>query len=152
MPLNLRNFTDAVTITSNSGASVDINLNTSTITLTQRSLVHYSYQFSVVINAIDGGPITDGASRLFRAWFTVNGNNTNHYGYDTGTYTNNPESTTIGGTYASGFYYLSGNGYVELPAGTHNFTLTARGFGGSFGFQMVFGETNYDSIQAIIHR
>ena len=152
MPLNLRNFTNEVSITSTTGASVDRDLNTSTITLTQRSLVEYSYQFSVTITKADGTPLVDGAARLYRAWFTVNGDNANHYGYDTGTYTNNPDVESPGGTYAAGFYYLSGTGYVELPAGTHSFKLTARGFGGGFDFQMKFGTTTFDSIQAVIHR
>ncbi|SCX90907.1 hypothetical protein SAMN05192588_0214 [Nonlabens sp. Hel1_33_55] len=149
MPLNLRDFTPGVTITSNNGSGVETNLNTSTITLTQPSLVQYSYQFSVGVNRSNGGVITDGAPRLFRAWFTVNGDNANHYGYDTGTYTNRASAN---GTYASGFYYLSGSGYVELPAGTHSFTLSALGFGADFDFRMRFGETTFDSIQAVIHR
>ncbi|PRP67054.1 hypothetical protein [Nonlabens agnitus] len=152
MLLNLRDFTNEVVITSNDGSSQDIDLNTSSITLTQRSLVHYSYQFSVVITRADGTALTDGASRLFRAWFTVDGDNTNHYGYNTGTYTNNPDVNNASGTYASGFYYLNGSGYVELDAGTHNITLTARGFGAGFDFRMRFGTTTYDSIQAVVHR
>lgn len=152
MPLNLRDFTPEVVLTSADGAVKDVDLNTSSITLTQRSLVHYSYQFSVAVTRADGTALTDGASRLFRAWFTVNGDNANHYGYNTGTYTNNPDAASASGTYASGFYYLSGNGYVELPAGTHTLKLTARGFGAGFDFQMRFGTTTYDSIQAVVHR
>jgi hypothetical protein len=152
MPLNLRDFTNEVTLTSSDGAEKDVDLNTSTITLTQRSLVHYSYQFSLTVTRANGNAITDGASRLFRGWFTVNDDNTNHYGYNTGAYTNNPDVGNVSGIYASGFYYLSGNGYVELAAGTHSLKLTARGFGGTFDFQMKFGTTAYDSIQAVIHR
>lgn len=152
MPINLRDFTEAVTITSNDGSIRDVNMNTSTITLTQRSLVHYSYQFSVAVTRANGNALTDGASRLFRAWFTVDGDTNNHYGYSTGTYTNNPDLLSVSGTYASGYYYLSGSGYVELDAGTHNLTLTARGFGAGFDFRMRFGETTYDAIQAVVHR
>ncbi|WP_055413364.1 hypothetical protein [Nonlabens sp. YIK11] len=150
MPLNLRNPIPETSVSSSTGATVDTNLNTSTIVLTQRSLVHYTYQFSVTLRRFDGTAITDGASRLYRSWFEVNSDTSNHYGYDTGTYTNNPSAPS--GTYASGFYYLSGSGYVELPAGTHTITLKTRVLGGSYDYDVRFGGTTFDSIQAVIHR
>jgi hypothetical protein len=138
MPLNLDNFLGTGGfIGSTTGAAVMSELNSSTVTLTQPSLVHYTYQFSVTVTRENGTALTDGASRLFRSWFTVNSNNSKRYAFDTGTYTNNPGN---GGnpTFASGFYYLSGSGYVQLPAGTHTFKLFGLGFGGSFDFRMTF--------------
>lgn len=153
MPLNLTDFLGVgATFGSASGDGLTALINESTITLTQRSLVHYTYQYSVSISKENGSAITDGAPRLFRSWFTVNTDTANRHGFDTGTYTNSPESTTGNKTYASGFYYLSGSGYVELPAGTHTLKLYSFGFGGSFDYRLTLGETTFESIQAVIHR
>jgi hypothetical protein len=100
-------------------------------------------------------PIVDGASRLYRSFVSVNGS-ANHIAMATGTYTNNPDTASPGGTYASGFYYLSGNGYIQLPAGTHTINLSALGFGGgnngNFSYKMTFGETPIERFQVVVHR
>tara|TARA_R110002020_G_scaffold296658_1_gene512257 strand:+ start:20656 stop:22410 length:1755 start_codon:yes stop_codon:yes gene_type:complete len=150
MPVNAIDFTPAITATSSSGDGIQTQMYQTTITLTQESLVNISYQFSVTISAANGGPIVDGASRLFRSGVIID-NSTTYLAYDTGTYTNNPGSNT-GGTYASGYYYLNGSGYAQLNAGTHTLTLYARSFGGSFGYSMIFGETNQDRFQVVIQR
>jgi len=95
-------------------------------------------------------PIVDGASRLFRSYVSVNGS-TDYIALSTGTYTNNPKTGTSG-TYAAGYYYLSGNGYVQLPAGTHTLNLTAMGFGGNFAYKMIFGESTIERFQVVVHR
>ncbi|HET8884857.1 MAG TPA: hypothetical protein VFM70_00740 [Salinimicrobium sp.] len=150
MAVNELDFLDATTMSSWSGNGDTDVIYTTQITLTQESLVHINYQFSVSISRYNGDALTDGASRLFRSGVLINGGSF-HLGYDTGTYTNNPDSDG-GGTFASGFYYLSGNGYAQLPAGTHTISLDVMGFGGSFDFEMVFGETNQDLFQVVVHR
>jgi hypothetical protein len=157
MLVNKPNFTPGFIFSSIDGSGLTGTLDASTFNLTQRSLVHYTYQISITVRRENGNPIVDGASRLFRTWFTVDGNYTNHYGYDTGTYTNNP-GVVMDKSYASGFYYLSGSGYVELAAGSHTINLMGLTYGGKgatkdgFDYQITFGETTYDSIQAVIHR
>lgn len=160
MPLNVVDFIayPGVAITSNTGAGISADLYNTSITLTQESLVQVNYQMSVQLTMPNGeGPIVDGASRLYRSWVEVNGETT-HIAYSTGTYTNNPSEQ--GGSFASGYYYLSGSGYVQLPAGTHNLKLRALGFGGEkilppttgFGYQIIFGQTAHDRFQVIVHR
>ncbi|NCT17480.1 MAG: hypothetical protein COZ75_02690 [Flavobacteriaceae bacterium CG_4_8_14_3_um_filter_34_10] len=155
MPISVLDFIPApgITVTSATGSGVFTNLYTTSITLTQESLVQVNYQMSVQITMNDGtSPVVDGASRLYRSWVEVNGAAT-HIGYDSGTYTNNP--TNPGGTYAAGYYYLSGSGYVQLAAGTHTFQLrglTFAGDGGGFGYQITFGQTTHDRFQVIVHR
>lgn len=158
MPLNNVNFLGGgLSITSVTGAGVTISLFDTTINLTQESLVHINYQFSVQITRSNGtDPIVDGASRLFRSYVSVNGSS-DYIAVDTGTYTNNPDGTSTSGTYAAGYYYLSGNGYVQLPAGSHTINLSALGFGGgnserSFDFRMRFGETSMENFQVVVHR
>ena len=156
MPVNRVDFltgnNNTVTSGFNTGASVDRLLLTETITLTQTSLVQVIYFYSVSITRRNGDAITDGAPRLFRGWVTIN-NTAEHLAYDTGTYTNghdpDPNSQS---NYAAGYYYLNGTSYVELPAGTHTFRLYGRGFGSQFDFQMIFGASNYDRFQIIVHR
>ncbi|MCZ4317391.1 hypothetical protein O4H26_00130 [Aequorivita viscosa] len=152
MPVNNLNFLgNGVAISSNSGSGVTRSLLNSTINLTQESLVHVNYQFSVQITMPDGTtPVVDGASRLYRSYVTVNGSS-NQIAIATGTYTNNPTSSG-GGTYASGYYYLSGSGYIQLPAGSHSINLSVLGFGGNFGYRMVFGETDIENFQVVVHR
>ena len=152
MPINDLNFLGTgVSIVDNTGAGVVKSLHDRTITLTQESLVHVTYQFSVQITMPDGvAPIVDGASRLFRSYVSVNGS-TDYIALSTGTYTNNPKAGGSG-TYAAGYYYLSGNGYVQLPAGTHTLNLTAMGFGGNFAYKMIFGESTIERFQVVVHR
>ncbi len=155
MPVNAVDFIPfpGIAVTSATGSGVITNLYNTTITLTQESLVKVNYQMSIQITMDDGtAPVVDGAARLYRSWVEVNGAAT-HIAYDTGTYTNNP--ATPGGTYAAGYYYLSGSGYVQLPAGTHNLQLrglTFAGDGGGFGYQITFGQTAHDRFQVIVHR
>jgi hypothetical protein len=155
MPINLRNFLNpGITISASNGASQIQLLNDSNITLTQPSLVHYSYQVSVSIANATGNAIVDGAPRLYGSFAILNDDGSNYEAYATGTYTNAHVTTTPGTTttYASGFYYLNGSGYLELPAGTHNLKLFGFGFGGQFGYSMNFGTTPFETIQAVIHR
>lgn len=155
MPVNAVDFIPApgIAATSATGAGIITDLYSTTITLTQESLVQVNYQMSIQITMNNGtSPVVDGASRLYRSWVEVNGATT-HIAYDSGTYTNNPASP--GGTYAAGYYYLSGSGYVQLPAGTHNLQLrglTFAGDGGGFGYQITFGQTTHDRFQVIVHR
>jgi len=152
MPVNLVDFINpAILVTSTNGAGVSGNIRTETINLTQESLVHVSYQFSVQITRSNGSALTDGAARLFRAGVLVDADPI-HLGYSTGTYTNNPDVDATNSIYASGYYYLSGSGYVQLPAGSHTFTLDFLGFGASYDFQMTLGETNQDRFQIVVHR
>ncbi|WP_028376476.1 hypothetical protein [Leeuwenhoekiella sp. MAR_2009_132] len=149
MPVNEYNFTTGVNVSSSSGAGASTNLYTSTITLTQASLVFINYQFSAQLFRSDGSAITDGKPRLFRGWVEVNGDSTKPYAFDTGTYANRPDSN---GTYANGFYYLSGSTYVQLPAGTHTIRLYGLGFGGNFDFLVRFGGTDFEQFQIIVQR
>jgi len=148
MPINVIDFLSTTTISSN-GGGVTADLYTTSITLTQESLVHIVYQFSVAITRKNGDVIVDGASRLFRSGILVNSDPV-HLGYSTGTYTNNPGGTS--GTFASGYYYLHGSGYVQLAAGTHTIKLDVLGFGGDFDYKMWFGETNQDRFQVVVSR
>ncbi|PKP25593.1 MAG: hypothetical protein CVU03_06960 [Bacteroidetes bacterium HGW-Bacteroidetes-2] len=155
MPINVLDFipNPGISATSATGAGIVTNLYTTSVTLSQESLVQVNYQMSVQITMNDGtSPVVDGASRLYRSWVEVNGTAT-HIGYDSGTYTNNP--TTAAGTYAAGYYYLSGSGYIQLAAGTHTLQLrglTFAGDGGGFGYQIIFGQTAHDRFQVIVHR
>ncbi|PHQ28312.1 hypothetical protein [Leeuwenhoekiella nanhaiensis] len=145
---------NAVISDSNTGAAKDILLLTKTITLTQASLVEMKYMYSVSVSRRNDAVITDGAPRLYRGWITVNGG-TEHFAYDSGTYNQAHTSTGGGGsttTYAAGFYYLNGSSYVQLPAGTHTFRLYGRGFGADFDYKMIFGESDHDRFQLIVHR
>ena len=153
MPINDLNFLGTgVIVTSTTGDGIFTSLLDKSIILTQESLVHINYQLSVQITMPDGtSPIVDGASRLFRSFVSVNGS-LNYVAVATGTYTNNPEVASPGGTYASGYYYLSGNGYVQLPAGTHSLNLSVLSFGGSFAYRMIYGETAIERFQVIVHR
>ncbi|PHR90055.1 MAG: hypothetical protein COA80_16565 [Leeuwenhoekiella sp.] len=151
MPINAVDFLPTTIATSNTGAGVSGTLYSRTLTLTQESLVHITYQFSVSITRSNGNALTDGASRLFRSGVLVNSDPV-HYAFSTGTYTNNPDSNASNSIYAAGNYYLSGEGYVQLPAGTHTLTLDFLGFGASYDFRMVLGETNEDRFQVIVHR
>lgn len=153
MPINDLNFLgNGVTVSSQTGEGVFTSLLDRNVTLTQESLIHINYQFSIQVTMPDGtSPIVDGASRLFRAFVSINGS-PDYVAVATGTYTNNPEIANPGGTYASGYYYLSGNGYIQLPAGTHSINLTALSFGGSFAYRMIFGETPIERFQVIVHR
>ncbi|RXG11335.1 hypothetical protein DSM03_1183 [Leeuwenhoekiella aestuarii] len=149
MPVNEYNFTTGNTVNSSTGAGVNTTLYNTSITLSQNSLVFINYQFSVQLFRNDGSTITDGKPRLFRGWIEVDGDNTRPYGYDTGTYANRPDTN---GTYANGFYYLSGSTYVQLTPGTHTINLFGRGFGGNFDFQIIFGGTNFDHFQVVVQR
>lgn len=160
MPINRVNFLtgtgNSITSDNNTGNSKDRLLLTETVTLTQKSLVQLIYFYSVSASRRDGSAISDGAPRLFRGWITVN-DGAEHYAYDTGTYANAHSSGGGGGgggttVYAAGFYYLNGTSYVELPAGTHTLKLYARGFGADFDYKFVFGESDYDRFQVIVHR
>ena len=155
MPVQAVDFipSPGIAVTSATGGGVITDLYNTTINLTQESLVHVNYQMSIQITMDDGTtPVVDGASRLYRSWVEVNGDTT-HIAYDSGTYTNNPSEP--GGTYAAGYYYLSGNGYIQLPAGTHTLQLkglTFAGNGGGFGYQITFGQTAHDRFQVIVQR
>mgnify|MGYP003631279333 CR=1 FL=1 len=151
MAINAVDFLPRTTAISNTGAGVSGTIYSREISLTQESLVHISYQFSVSITRSGGGAVTDGASRLFRSGVLINADPT-HYAFSTGTYTNNPDTNATNSVYAAGNYYLSGDGYVQLPAGTHTLNLEFLGFGASYDFQMVLGETNEDRFQVIVHR
>ena len=54
--------------------------------------------------------------------------------------------------YASGNYYLSGSGYITLPAGTHNLYLDFSAFGASYDYNMTIGQTDQDRFQVVVHR
>ncbi|MCC4212862.1 hypothetical protein [Leeuwenhoekiella parthenopeia] len=149
MPVDVYNFTTGNTISSSNGGGVTTTLYTSTFTLTQQSLVFINYQFSAQLFRNGGGAITDGKPRLFRGWVEVNGDTNRPLAYDTGTYANRPDSS---GTYANGFYYLSGSTYVQLPAGTHTVRLFGLGYGGNFDYQILFGGTDYEHFQIIVQR
>lgn len=158
MPINEVNFLpgSGISVQSNTGEGLFTDLYSTTITLTQESLVHITYHFSVQLTRANGvDPIVDGASRLYRSWIEVNGD-PNYIAFDTGTYTNNPDVESPGGTYASGYYYLAGSGYAQLPAGTHTIDLRALTFaggnGGVFDYRIIFGETNMDRLQVVVHR
>ncbi len=149
MPVDAYNFTTGNTISSSNGGGVTTTLYTSTFTLTQQSLIYINYQFSAQLFRNGGGAITDGKPRLFRGWVEVNGDANRPMAYDTGTYANRPDSN---GTYANGFYYLSGSTYVQLPAGTHTVRLFGLGYGGTFDYQILFGGTDYEHFQIIVQR
>ncbi|MGO4912667.1 hypothetical protein [Leeuwenhoekiella sp. W20_SRS_FM14] len=155
MPVNRVNFltgtNNSVTSDSGTGASKDRLLLTETITLSQKSLVQLIYFYSVSITRRDGNAIVDGAPRLYRGWITVN-DGAEHFAYDTGTYTNANGGNGGPTVYAAGYYYLNGTSYVELPAGTHTFKLYGRGFGAEYDYKMIFGESDYDRFQVIVHR
>src|SRR5690554_1248877 len=157
MPINDLNFLgDGVVVSSTSGDGITADLLNKSITLTQESLVHISYQFSVQITmpTTNQGkylPVVDGASRLYRSYVSINGSE-NYIALSSGTYTNNPEVGSPGGTYAAGYYYLAGDGYVQLPAGTHTINLSALAFGAGFGYRMIFGETPIERFQVVVHR
>ncbi|MAO10634.1 MAG: hypothetical protein CMC07_07070 [Flavobacteriaceae bacterium] len=157
MPINEINFIPSgISVQSSTGEGLFTDLYSTTITLTQESLVHVTYHFSIQLTRANGiDPIVDGASRLYRSWIEVNGD-PNYIAFDTGTYTNNPDVESPGGTYASGYYYLAGSGYAQLPAGTHTIDLRALTFaggnGGAFDYRVIFGETSMDRIQLVVHR
>lgn len=149
MPVNDYNFSNGSTVTSNNGNGVTTTLHTRTITLTQESLIFVNYQYSVELARSNGTPITDGKPRMFRGWIEVNGDNTRPYAYDTGTYANRPDSN---GTYANGWYYLSGSSYIQLGPGTHTIRLFGLGFGGDFDFSIRFAYSNFDHFQIVVQR
>lgn len=150
-PINLVDFINpAISIQSDAGDGVFADIETVTINLTQESLVQVNYQMSVDITRHDGTHITDGATRLYRSWVEVNGAAT-HIAYDSGTYNNN----NLTGPYANENYYLNGNGYIQLPAGTHELKLRVLGFGGGAGthsYRLTFGESNNDRLLISVHR
>lgn len=150
-PVNLVDFINpAISIESATGEGVFANIHTADITLTQASIVQVNYQLSVDITRHDGTHITDGASRLFRSWVEVNGAAT-HIAYDSGTYNNNNAT----GPYANENYYLSGTGYIQLPAGTHQLQLRVLGFGGGGGthsYRFTLGNSVNDRFIVTVHR
>lgn len=155
MPVNLVDFiTPNVTVTSATGTGITTDVQTVNITLTQPSLVQVNYQMSVDITMHDDSQITDGASRLYRAWVEVNGTAT-QIAYDTGAYNSRPNSA---GSDANTGYYLSGNGYVQLGAGSHTLLLRVLAFAGdsggtgSFGYKMIFGGDTTDRLTVTVHR
>lgn len=154
MPVNINDFINEIEIRSNNGAGNTLELYSTTITLSQQSLVEVIYQMGVGITTYNRQPVTDGAARMYRGWFTVN--NGVRLGLDTGTYTNNPDNSDPNGdgipTYASGLYFLGGSGFVQLPPGTHTIRVYGLGFGGEFGYTMTYGGGNGDNFQIIVHR
>lgn len=146
---NQENFLNpGVTIQDSNGTGVIVDLQTININLTQASLVQINYQMSVDITLANGNQIIDGASRLYRSWVEVNGPAT-HIAYDSGSYNCRPDTV---GTYVNTGYYLSGSGFIQLPAGNHTLVLKAMGFGGSFGYRIVFGSTDTDRLTVTVHR
>lgn len=151
-PINMVDFINpAISIQSAAGEGVFSDIETVTINLTQESLVQVNYQMSVDVTQHDGTQIVDGATRLFRSWVEVNGAAT-HIAYDSGTYNNNH----LTGPYANENYYLNGNGYIQLPAGTHELKLRVLGFaggaGGTHSYRLTFGANNNDRLLISVHR
>ena len=151
MAVNDVDFLQGRNVSSSSGAGQRLEIYNKQVVLTQESLVQINYQFSVSVSRFNGNALTDGASRLFRSRVRIN-NDPFALAYCTGTYTNNPDTNASNNIYASGFYYLSGSGYITLPAGTHNIYLDFAAFGASYDYNMAIGETDQDRFQIIVHR
>lgn len=151
MPVNEINFLgNGVVLSSRYGDGVTRSLYTRSITLTQESLICVNYQLSVQITNYDNGPIVDGGSRLFRSYISID-DSLDYIGVATGNYTNYSTAGT-GGTYASGYFYLSGTGYIKLAAGTHSINLSSLGFGGDFGYKIIIGESDIERFQVVVQR
>lgn len=151
-PINLVDFINpAISIQSATGEGVFQDIETVTINLTQESLVQVNYQMSVDVTRHDGTQIVDGATRIYRSWVEVNGATT-HIAYDSGTYNNN----NLTGPYANENFYLNGNGYIQLPPGTHELRLRVLGFGGGSGgthsYRLRFGASDNDRLLISVHR
>ena len=118
----------SVNIGDSNGDFTQLTLFSSTFTITRDALVEIVYQIGVNMQTNEPSPnhvIDDGYPRQYGTAVLVNGS---IVGYTAEAFTARGDSTGI--TYASGTFFLNGNGYVELtgvPIGT-TYTVSVIGF------------------------
>jgi deoxyribose-phosphate aldolase len=79
-------------------------------------------------------------------------NDSDRYGYASAIFVNDENESGGNISISNGWYYIVGNGFVELPAGTHTIQLMGEIIGGDFGFRATFGTSDYERFQVIVHR
>lgn len=121
-------------IESPDGRSVRNQVYANSFTLDTPGVVVINYTMRVGgIQRPDGQPIRDGAPRIISAQLFVNGDQVNR---DAQFFTDDSNNGT---RTASGPVVLSGTVFLELPAGTHNYSLMGRLYGNKFGVEANFG-------------
>ena len=126
----------AVEIGDNNGNFTQQTLFTSTFTITRDALVEIVYQIGVSMtrnNPDGGGPfgslvIDDGYPRQYGTAVLINGT---IVGYTAEAYTARGDSSGV--SYASGVFFLNGNGYAQLTGAPGGTTYTVDVIGFTFG-------------------
>jgi len=106
-----------VVLTASNGGLNGIVAHTHTFTLTRETLVEVAFYLGVQFQQQNGTLISDGKPRLAIA--AINTETGLDVAYETMFYTN----SSTAGTVTTGFYTLSGSGFVTLSPGTHTLTL-----------------------------
>lgn len=137
------------------GGELTQSLYNTSISLTQSAIVHVNYQVSVQISRTNGATnhvVVDGVPRKYEAWVEVNGTSTK-IAFDADMYTNMPDPNSTGGTYAAGYYYLSGSASIQLPAGNHTFRLRGKTESRSgFPYYIIYGQSAHERFQIVVQR
>lgn len=118
-----------------------------TFTLEKDALVQVAYtlSFGVLLDQLGTTPVSDGAPRMYGAYFTVNSTSSSavRYGFQTGPFTNRSYTGNIN----IGYYYFSPTAFVNLTAGTHTLRFRGVAFGGSFETNVTYGGSGSDRLQ-----
>ena len=161
MDQNNLNFLGNGVFMETTGARITQLVFSTTITLLESSLVNITYSLPTIITPFgeSSGIIQDGHPRNFRSYIRVGtdandalANDSDRYGYASAIFVNDENESGGNISISNGWYYIVGNGFVELPAGTHTIQLMGEIIGGDFGFRATFGTSDYERFQVIVHR
>ncbi|NQY06607.1 MAG: hypothetical protein HRT68_10595 [Flavobacteriaceae bacterium] len=122
-------------------------LHTETITITQTTLVEVSFHLGVNILQNNETFASDGMPRLYDALVSHVGSG-DYIVCNSGSYTNEQTTETI----TTGYFTLSGNGFIELAPGMHQFEMLGFANGSvSQGYRVEFGANAIKRFQFIFN-